>query len=330
MEKTATPAEKEELMRLVASGDYNDMVKDYIEAGLSTEGEGEEMSMERAQAILSTIIEKKEARVVPLNPWRWARLPKHRVGMVAAAVVLFAISAIVYLYVPLTGTNNQQLATDNQPLQPAVFTGKQFVHLPDGSTVILNEGSELSYSASFGETVREVTLTGEGYFDIAHNAEKPFKVLTGEITTTVLGTAFNVKAYPGQGEVKVTVTRGKVQVADAERTLGTLTPDQQIAVNTVTNDFLLTSTKAEMATTWKSKYLILDDVSMETAAAIIEEKYNIKLLFDNDQVKSCRITATFLNGEDINQIITVVTGVIGMEYSIQPDGNIKLEGQGCE
>lgn len=71
------------------------------------------------------------------------------------------------------------------------------MRLPDGSTVLLNEGSELSYSTSFGKQAREVTLTGEGYFDVQHNLSKPFKVLTGNVTTTVLGTAFNIKAYPG-------------------------------------------------------------------------------------------------------------------------------------
>jgi transmembrane sensor len=69
--------------------------------------------------------------------------------------------------------------------------------LPDGTTVVLNKKSKLSYPVEFTGSTREVFLTGEAFFDVAHNPSKPFKVHTGVFVTKVLGTAFSIKAYPG-------------------------------------------------------------------------------------------------------------------------------------
>jgi ferric-dicitrate binding protein FerR (iron transport regulator) len=195
---------------------------------------------------------------------------------------------------------------------------------------LLNEDSELSYSTLYGRQIREVTLVGEGYFDVQHDPSKPFKVLTGQVTTTVLGTTFNVRAYPGQHEIKVTVNRGRVQVGDGQRTYGIVTPDQQIVVNTATNDFIQTNLKAEIAEEWKSQYLLLDDVSMEEAAKTISEKYKVKIILDSDELKRCRISATFLNGENLSQVLTVVSGVVQSSYSTEPDGTVRIEGKGCK
>lgn len=325
LDNNASQEEQEELMNLIREGSNDGSVKGRIDAVLAEELGEDDMSMERAQEILKyiTSTEKTPAKVVPLQPartWRW---------MAAAAVA--AITVVGAWWTTREDVAPKQMLTEQEEkLQPAVFSGKQFVHLPDGSTVLLNEGSELSYSASFGEQNREVILTGEGYFDVQHNTTKPFKVLTGKVTTTVLGTAFNVMAYPGQQEIKITVTRGKVKVGDDKRTYGLITPDQQIAVNTVTYDFVQSNTKAETATAWKSKYMILDDVNMEVASAMIKEKYNVRIMFANDDLKKCRITATFLNGENLDQVLTVVSGVVQATYTLQQDGNVKIDGKGCK
>jgi transmembrane sensor len=318
----ASPEEQDELMKLISEGVHDELIKEKIDTMLTDESEHDEMGKEQAQRILNHILftQQEPGRVVPLTPartWRW----------IAAATVIAA--TVAWWTVKENITKEQIAARQEEKLPPAVFSGKQFFHLPDGSTVLLNEGSELSYAASFGDKSREVTLTGEAYFDVQHDDSRPFKVHTGKVTTTVLGTAFNVKAYPKQ-EIQITVTRGKVKVGDDQRTYGTITPDQQIAVNTTTYDFVQSDIKEKSATAWKSKYMILDDVSMDVAAALIAEKYNAKVIFGNDDLKKCRITATFLNGEDLDQMLIVVSGVLNATYTLQPDGNIKIDGKGCK
>jgi transmembrane sensor len=323
LEENISDAEEEELMQLILEGKNDEKIKGKIDVMLMNESTHEDISTGRAQEILKQILStEKQTKVIPLQPqrtWRW---------VAAAAVAAIAVTAV--WWTTRVNTASEQILTQQEDrLQPSVFSGKQFIHLPDGSTVLLNEGSELTYSESFGQQTREVTLTGEGYFDVQHDPSKPFKVLTGKVTTTVLGTAFNVKAYPDQKEIKVTVTRGKVKVGDTQRTYGLITPDQQIAVNTTTYDFVQSNIKAESATAWKSKYMILDDVSMEVAAAIIAEKYNVRVVFGNDDLKKCRITATFLNEENLDQVLTVVTGVVQANFTMQRDGNVKIDGKGC-
>ena len=103
--------------------------------------------------------------------------------------------------------------------------------LPDGSTVILNRHSKLSYSQDPAAKKREVTLSGEGYFDVRHDHSRPFIVNAGKLSTTVLGTAFNIKTSVNDSKVIITVVRGKVRVTKKDNVIGVLTPNQQIAYN---------------------------------------------------------------------------------------------------
>jgi transmembrane sensor len=322
----ATALEREELMQLIREGSHDGTIRHSIHAMLLNGPVQEDMDPRKAHKMLEGILAtgKEEEKTVPLWPvagrWRW---------VAAAAVLAIAVSA-GWCISDIEPVPQQLITVEEQKPESVIFTGKQFVHLPDGSTVLLNEGTELSYSTSFGDKAREVTLRGEGYFDVQHDPSKPFKVLTGKVTTTVLGTIFNVKAYAGEQAIEVTVTRGRVQVSDEERTFGIVTPNQQMAVNTATNDFVQTDVKTETVEAWQGQYLILDNVSMEEAVKIIAKKYNVKITLANDNLKMCRISATFLNGEDIDQVLTVVSGVVQATYTMQPGGNVKMEGKGCK
>lgn len=326
LDDKATGKEREELMQLIREGSHDETVRDSINAMLLNDPLREDMDPRDARKMLKRILATgyQQEKIVPMRPapgnWRW---------VAAAAVLVLAVSA-GWWFSRTEPVPRQWIALQEKRPESAFFTGKQFVRLPDGSTVLLNEGSELSYSTSFGQLAREVILTGEGYFDVHSDPSKPFKVLTGKVTTTVLGTAFNIKAYPGEPEIKVTVTRGKVQVSDDRRTFGIITPDQQIAVNIATRDFLQTNVKAETAEVWKSQYLILDDVSMEEAAKTIAAKYKVKITLATDDLKTCRISATFLDGEDLDQVLTVVSGVLQAAYARQPDGSVRIQGKGCK
>ena len=216
-------------------------------------------------------------------------------------------------------------------MEPAPETnGKRYIRLQDGSTVLLNEGSQLDYPAGFANNKREVTLSGEAYFDIRPDAKRPFIVHTGKINTTVLGTAFNIKAYPEQKQITVTVTRGKVKVGDNKKTFGVIVPNESIAVNTEINSFRLERVNADEALTWKKQYLVLDDISLEEAAVLIGNRYHVNISFSKEALENCRISATFLNNENLEQVLTVVTGVVDADYTLQPNDEVIISGEGCE
>lgn len=325
----ATSAQYNVLMQMIKSSEYDDLLKQHIDTSLLHDEPTLDLDINRSQDLLYRILnsEKQTAKLIPVSrPVR-----RYRRWYAAAAALLIITLTIWGL---MSGRNNAESSiakTEKKVLEPAPQTnGKRYIRLHDGSTVLLNEGSQLDYPSDFANDKREVTLTGEGYFDIRPDAKRPFIVHTGKVNTTVLGTAFNIKAYPEQKQVTVTVTRGKVKVGDNKKTFGVITPNESIAVNTEINSFTLEKVNADEALGWKKQYLVLDDISLQEAAVLIGNRYHVNISFSKEELENCRISATFLNNENLEQVLTVVTGVVDAEYTLQPNDEVIISGEGCE
>ncbi len=325
----ATAAGHNDLMRMIKSGDYDDLLKQHIDESLLHDSPTADLDMTRAQDVLSRILnsEKQTAKLIPVQkPFQ-----RYRYWYAAAAVLLIITLTIWGLLSNSNKPGPPVAKAEKKVLEPATETnGKRYIRLHDGSTVLLNEGSQLDYPANFATDKREVTLTGEAYFDIKSDPKRPFIVHTGKVNTTVLGTAFNIKAYPEQKKVTVTVTRGKVKVGDNKKTFGIVIPNESIAVNTEINTYKLERVNAEDAVEWKKQYLVLDDISLEEASVLIGNKYHVNISFSKEELKDCRIKATFLNNETLEQVLTVVSGVVNADYSVQPNDQVIFSGDGCK
>jgi ferric-dicitrate binding protein FerR (iron transport regulator) len=272
------------------------------------------------------------------EPRRIDRL-KHRVLM---AVFLLLAGTAAYFSIRMGGGSDAHRAA--VAAQPAVVTApvaaatratghlaaegkKRVVHLPDGSTVLLNRHSTLDYSQGIAGG-REVTLSGEAYFDIVHRTGQPFLVHTGKIVTKVLGTAFNIKAYPGEHAIEVTVDHGKVQVLKGRSSIGLLTDNQQMRYNNDTEGYISREVNIKPVMAWKPEEVVFDDLTMEEAAKRIGQRFNVTVSFVNPVVKECRVTATFYQEDDLDQIMTVICGVSQSNFVIK--GNtIVIDGKGC-
>ena len=312
---TATNEETNELLTLVQTGKYDDQIDAH---SLRMQKMKQSPPSESEKALGEKVLERIYARNTDQRKTRSLRLPRVWLAVAASIVVVMLAGWLAY--------QDGSIGLGNSIL---TYKGKDFIHLPDGSTVTLNEGSTLIYS--FTETTREVTLSGEGYFDVAHDAQKPFIVHSGNVNTKVLGTAFNIKAYPGQ-EILVTVTRGKVEVGDEQQTYGIITPDEQIAVNTVSEKFVRKNLKAESEVAWKNHFFILDNVDMDTAAKMISERYGVAISFSNPSIKNCRLNSKFLNDEDLSVVLDVVTGTVNASYSyaVEDKKTVVIEGKGYD
>ena len=242
---------------------------------------------------------------------------------IAAAAAAIAICFAIYLY---RSSQNQarQLTEMNVPAGK-----KTHIVLTDGSVISLNSGSVLKYPKVFGDKLREVYLSGEGYFDIRHDASKPFIIHTGNVVTTVLGTAFNIKVDNMLHTVIVTVTRGKVSVADGARPLAIVTPNQQVSFNTISHEHVQTDIDAAKATAWLEGDIHFKDITFADAAAELQQRFKVKISFTNEKVKNCRFTGTALKAEKLNDILNVICAFNNASYKIRPDGNIVIDGQGC-
>lgn len=325
----APSAAYNELMRMIKSGKYDDLLKQRIDDSLLHDNPTANLDVNRAQDLLYRILnsEKQTAKLIPVS--RPERCYRH---WYAAAAALLIITLAIWNWVGRKNNSEPAIArTEKKVLEPAPETnGKRYIRLQDGSTVLLNEGSLLDYPADFANDKREVTLSGEAYFDIRPDAKRPFIVHTGKVNTTVLGTAFNIKAYPEQKQITVTVTRGKVKVGDNKKTFGVIVPNESIAVNTEVNSFKLERVNADEALSWKKQYLVLDDISLKEAAVLISNRYHVNISFSKEALENCRISATFLNNESLEQVLTVVTGVVDADYTLQPNDEVIISGEGCE
>lgn len=226
------------------------------------------------------------------------------------------------------------LKYQKEPLAPVMAAQRkevrQTILLPDGSSVILNSESKLNYPASFTGKTREVYLTGEAWFDIKRQTDKPFLVHTQSITIKVLGTAFIVKAYPDQTNIAVTVERGKVQVLDKGRPLAVLIPNQQLNFNQKTGKTKKDDLDITSVVAWKEKDFVMDNITMGEAALLITYKYGVNIDFTDDTLKNCRFTASFLNTASLQQVLEVVGRLNNITYRQVDENTVLMSGRGCE
>ncbi|MEO1011951.1 MAG: FecR domain-containing protein [Bacteroidota bacterium] len=173
---------------------------------------------------------------------------------------------------------------------------KNKLTLPDGTTVRLNSGSTLTFPETFHEFEnREVTLSGEGFFEVTHNPNKPFVIRTGNVTTKVLGTSFNVNAYPENEEVSVTVATGKVQVisnrdgATDKEVL--VMPNAQALFNKTKGTLDVSQVAIDRYLNWKDGILRFDDVTLAEAVKLLRRWYGVEFVFGKEELASCHITA---------------------------------------
>jgi len=206
---------------------------------------------------------------------------------------------------------------------------KKQIILADGSKVWVNAGSELRYPKEFKGKLREVYLSGEAYFDIYHDTAKPFIIHTGKLITTVLGTAFNIKEDKTLHTIVVTVTRGKVGVANEGHQLGMITPNQQISFNSVNEKAVQTDVNAQEVIAWQGKELYFDDITFADAAAQLQKRFHVKIAFSNERLKTCQFSGTALTGAKLDEILNVICAFNKATYQTKEDGSILIDGPGC-
>ena len=324
---TCSNSEYQEFTALVNSGKYDQTASRLLDEHWTVSKEAE-MDTGKSDRILAYIYASKQVptrrkRVFETAAWTG----------IAAAVVFIAIFS-VFSYHPVTTVPGAAKVQQLSVIPARAAAGKfittnehRKITLPDGSTVVLNNNSTLSVTSDFNKTIREVHIEGEGYFDIVHDTKKPFIVISGEVKTTVLGTAFNVKAYR-DSKVEVTVTRGKVSVLSGRNILGILTPNRKIVVAPELLKPVISTVVAKNAIEWQENDLFFHNISFEEATLILSKKFNTPITFVNKNAKRCHFTATFLQGETLDEVLKVICSFNNTKY-YNTAGGISIEGPGC-
>lgn len=248
-----------------------------------------------------------------------------------AASILFLCVCLAALSVWMI--DRDEVAMENQGSVRPIKTNNsehRLIVLADGSKVWINANSKLSWSPDFNIERREVVLYGEAYFDIRHDPKRPFIITTGDVKTTVLGTAFNIRAFPTEKAVTVTVKRGKVRVESADKKQATVTANQQVTVDmsSTSADTQPIDVNPDPVLEWTKEDIILHEISFEDARELLEERYAITIRFDNPELKKCRFTSTFFEDAGLEEVLRAICLVNGASYEMV-DQQVTIFGEGC-
>lgn len=325
IDDSCTEAEKTEFWQMVESFQHDDTLAAMMDSLWQSSSLDKRLPRDKADAILNEIL--SGAPVVPMKEIRPAR--SHRWVYAAAAVAGLLIMSVFGVYHFYNDAAMPGIVSVVKARVEVPENEHRLIQLPDGSTVILNAGSTLDYPGSFdSHASREVTLVGEGYFDIQHDSARPFIVHTGTLKTTVLGTAFNIRAYAADNDITVTVTRGKVRVSDEEKEIGVLTPDQQITFNGKNRKSEHQQVNSKAAVAWAENDIFFNEITVGEAVKRLEERFGVTISFENNGLRECRFTATFVHNEDLSQILEVICEFNNASFT--RDGSaILITGDGC-
>ena len=241
----------------------------------------------------------------------------HRQIAVAASILL-----IVGLgtYAIKSGSNLPFLAhevTQAKTLFQTTDDQIRLVILSDGSRIQMNRGTQFSYTTNaFNLKLREVWLTGEAFFEVAKNPEKPFIIHTGAMQTTVRGTSFNLKAYPQLNENIVSVRSGKVEVSDATHTFGLLTHNKQLTYNTANKRTQIAESNWEDAAGWREGRLVLNGGAEELRLRL-RQQFGVEVSFEKNALANERLTGTFNLNSKLTDVLTTIGAIYNIRYTIK-------------
>ncbi len=242
--------------------------------------------------------------------WRWSAIAA------AACLLLFAGYALKWL-ADLNGTTNT-----NTVLAYTVYSSsageRKTLELADGSSVILNSNSTLKIPSDFNVEKRNLQLTGEAFFDVAKNKEKPFIVSSKNISVKALGTSFKVRSYDFDTAMRVALLEGKVDVksfANDHHFSQLLLPGEEAGINAVSANIVKSRFNISAENNWKEDKLIFRDASLPEIAQQLEYWYGLKVNLEIANAKKVRFNGEFFN-TDINKVLAAITYVNKLTYSL--------------
>jgi len=222
---------------------------------------------------------KENPRTIRMNPWKWA----------AAIVLPICIAFFTYYLVDSSQTVGAPF------IVKADKGDKATIELPDGTNVVLNSASQLSYLNNFGENGRRVQLNGEAYFKVAHDEKCAFIVQVGDLEVKVLGTSFNVSAYEDAKDVTVVLLEGKVGVY-AQKMSHIMKPGDKIEYNKATHRITATQVHPNDYIEWTKGNIYFEKESLENIMKTLSRIYDVEIRFDSNKLPNEYFTGTIPGG----------------------------------
>lgn len=193
---------------------------------------------------------------------------------------------------------------------------KSEVTLSDGTKIILNKNSSLTYSNTFGTDIRKVQLEGEAYFEVAKNPGKPFIVDMGNAYIQVLGTVFGIKADKGNEQIKAVLLEGSIRFESPTQKV-LMTPNQELTFNRATDQIDIQSVNARDNMSWKDGLLKYKSIALRTLLDELEKRYDCQIKLDNKRLldPSITVSGTFSEDQSLKEILQVIGRSLPIQWS---------------
>ncbi|SDF50781.1 FecR family protein [Mucilaginibacter pineti] len=269
------------------------------------------------------------AKIIPLGS-------RHNILKIAVAAAAVIIGSLLFFRYQTFKSEND--VTNRTAVYTANNGVKRKIVLEDGTQVFLNSASKLTVYKDFNKNDREVFLSGEAFFDVAHNKKKPFKVFTEKFNVKVLGTSFNIKTYKGDNTSEITLLRGAITMEDNRNpgSLITMRPSQKVIVyanvkkqekktnalrgshlpsEIAINHYTLGSDSSVAEIAWSKNRIEISDQTFADIKPILERWYNVNIQFAPPGFSDYRFTATF-NNESITDVLNALQKAHHFKYSL--------------
>ena len=226
-------------------------------------------------------------------------------------------SKIIY-----TANPNAETAPPNKLIVP-LGAEKYILQLSDGTIVKMNVGSELTFPSVFTGDNRIVELSGEAYFDVTHSTT-PFIVRSKNMDVKVLGTTFNMMVYPEEPVINTTLISGKVIVTchsdkDSITQTAVLTPGMQANYQKEVQRLEINPVDCEYHTAWTKGELSFENASIEEIMRIISRNYNLKIVFDSEELKAIKCFISIRKEKGFEEILKVINMATGVQFRTEND-----------
>ena len=286
-----------------------------------------DMSDENQEELIHRIRQNIDKKIKPIHLYTPPRWIWYASGMAAMLLIFISLS---FYFNPKSGNNLSRIKSDIPLSDWAKYENSSAkilkIDLPDGSIVWLQPKTQLSYNQS-DRVFRQVNLKGEAFFDVKRDEGRPFLIYAGKMTTKVLGTSFNVKAYPETEKFEVSVVTGKVSVTNEAEKEVFVTPKQQVTLELKSDILTINELPKNKTFYWELASLTFDNASMQDVVNNIEHNFNVKIKLKSS-LKNCRLSGNF-DQEHLSTILEIICKSIDAEY-VMDGQEIYLKGEGCE
>lgn len=226
-------------------------------------------------------------------------------------------------------TINQKLGSEKELINKVIipYGKKTMILLSDGTRVWLNAGSQLVYPSIFSGKQRQVMLIGEAFFDVAANKEKPFIVRTADLNVRVLGTRFDLSAYPDDKIVQAILEEGKVSLSYSGKGILNkeyhieMTPNQMVELNRMTGEARTQRVDVSKFVSWKEGMLEFEKVDLVRALKQVERYYNVRIILADPLIGSFKLSGKLDLKDEAEEVLNVIKLTVPIDWQKKSNGD---------